>query len=139
MSEEETPMPTEEQPITDASVNELEGEIAPTTDASNADAPQDATPVVSSDATDSTPEAPKEAIQEAASIALAAAIAPPPKKIRPMIPENSDLGLAKAFLQKHSEKSNGNLYDHLTNVVMRVLETRHSDALGNFCLDDRCV
>ncbi|KAJ3170630.1 Radial spoke head protein 4 A [Geranomyces variabilis] len=48
------------------------------------------------------------------------------------LPEDSELALAKAFLMSQSDKSNLNLYDHLTEVVMRILETRPADAVDVF-------
>ncbi|TPX56079.1 hypothetical protein PhCBS80983_g04803 [Powellomyces hirtus] len=48
------------------------------------------------------------------------------------LPEDSELALAKAFLMTQSDKSNLNLYDHLTEVVMRILETRPGNAVDTF-------
>lgn len=56
------------------------------------------------------------------------------------LPEDSELALAKAFLMTQSEKTNMNLYDHLTEVVMRILETRPGNSVGvflNYWDDDR--
>ncbi|KAJ3101498.1 Radial spoke head protein 4 A [Phlyctochytrium planicorne] len=52
--------------------------------------------------------------------------------VRPesLLPEDSEFALAKAFLMTASAKTEMNLYDHLTTTVMRVLETRPKDAVG---------
>ncbi|KAI8819381.1 radial spokehead-like protein [Fimicolochytrium jonesii] len=48
------------------------------------------------------------------------------------LPEDSELALAKAFLMSQSDKSNMNLYDHLTEVVMHILETRPNNVVDAF-------
>ncbi|KND01845.1 uncharacterized protein SPPG_03635 [Spizellomyces punctatus DAOM BR117] len=48
------------------------------------------------------------------------------------LPEGSELALAKAFLMTQSEKSNLNLYDHLTEVIVRILETRPGNVVDAF-------
>ncbi|KAJ3415351.1 Radial spoke head protein 4 A [Chytridiales sp. JEL 0842] len=56
------------------------------------------------------------------------------KYIRPNthLPEDAEFALAKAFLMQTSEKSQMNLYDHLSMTVMRVLETRPLNAVDFF-------
>ncbi|KAJ3298750.1 Radial spoke head protein 4 A [Borealophlyctis nickersoniae] len=53
-------------------------------------------------------------------------------KPKSALPEDSELALAKAFLMTNSEKSNMNLYDHLTSIVMQILETRPANAVDIF-------
>ncbi|KAJ3387046.1 Radial spoke head protein 4 A [Entophlyctis sp. JEL0112] len=48
------------------------------------------------------------------------------------LPDSVELQLARAFLLETSEKSNMNVYDHLTLTVMRVLETRPRNAVDIF-------
>ncbi|KAI9101096.1 radial spokehead-like protein-domain-containing protein [Phlyctochytrium arcticum] len=45
------------------------------------------------------------------------------------LPEESELALAKAFLMSTSEKSNLSVYHHMTELFMRVLETRPNNAV----------
>ncbi|KAJ3037548.1 Radial spoke head protein 4 A [Rhizophlyctis rosea] len=54
------------------------------------------------------------------------------KKPQHMLPEESEVALAKAFLMTGSEKSGLSVYDHLTNVVVRLLETRVNNAVDVF-------
>ncbi|KAI8806047.1 radial spokehead-like protein-domain-containing protein [Cladochytrium replicatum] len=49
-----------------------------------------------------------------------------------MIPEDAEVALAKSFLMTNSEKSDINLYDHLTSVVMQVLEQRPKNVVDVF-------
>ncbi|KAJ3202102.1 Radial spoke head protein 4 A, partial [Dinochytrium kinnereticum] len=46
--------------------------------------------------------------------------------------EDAEFALAKSFLLTRGGKFDGNLYDHLTLTVMRVLETRPKDAVDIF-------
>ncbi|KAJ3130635.1 Radial spoke head protein 4 A, partial [Physocladia obscura] len=48
------------------------------------------------------------------------------------LPEDVELQLARSFLLQNSEKSDMNLYDHLTLTVMRVLETRPRNPVDIF-------
>ncbi|KAJ3338512.1 Radial spoke head protein 4 A [Gonapodya sp. JEL0774] len=47
-----------------------------------------------------------------------------------LLPEDSELALARAFLQQSSDVTGVNLYDHLSNVILRVLEQRPKNAAG---------
>jgi hypothetical protein len=46
------------------------------------------------------------------------------------LPEDAEFALAKSFLMTSSEKTEMNLYDHLSLTVMRILETRPANAVG---------
>ncbi|KAJ3029922.1 Radial spoke head protein 4 A, partial [Rhizophlyctis rosea] len=46
------------------------------------------------------------------------------KKQQERLPEESEVQLAKAFLMGVSEKSGTSVYDHLTQVIVRILENR---------------
>ncbi|KAJ3195504.1 Radial spoke head protein 4 A [Irineochytrium annulatum] len=48
------------------------------------------------------------------------------------LPEDAEFSLAKAFLMTNSEKTEMNLYDHLSLTVMRILETRPNNAVDIF-------
>ncbi|KAJ3088786.1 Radial spoke head protein 4 A [Quaeritorhiza haematococci] len=48
------------------------------------------------------------------------------------MPEEAEVTEAKSFLMTNSDKTGFNLYDHLTTVLMRVLETRPRNAVDFF-------
>ncbi|RKO88294.1 hypothetical protein BDK51DRAFT_36610 [Blyttiomyces helicus] len=48
------------------------------------------------------------------------------------LPEASEIALAKSYLMTSSQRADLSLYDHLTSVVVRILETRPANALDIF-------
>ncbi|KXS21200.1 hypothetical protein M427DRAFT_65972 [Gonapodya prolifera JEL478] len=48
------------------------------------------------------------------------------------LPEDTELALARAFLQESSDASGLNLYDHLSSVILRILEQRPKNAADIF-------
>lgn len=55
------------------------------------------------------------------------------KKLSNLLQQSNDLpdvSAAKSYLQTTSERSGLNLYDHLSNIISKLLETRPSNAVG---------
>ncbi|KAJ3019554.1 Radial spoke head protein 4 A, partial [Thoreauomyces humboldtii] len=140
MSDQDSSLPTasdsqEDQPQSDVPATETApdaptADAPPVTDALN-EAPPDSVPDADAPNSTSTTSLPR---PQSAATPLHPFLNRKDAYVKPeqRLPEDSELALAKAFLMTQSDKSNLNLYDHLTEVVMQILETRPTNAIDTF-------
>ncbi|KAJ3402872.1 Radial spoke head protein 4 A [Chytriomyces hyalinus] len=126
--------PSPQPPVTDENAPQVEGEvIVPSPEV--ASDPAVVTPPITDAVSERTPSPPP---QPTPAATLIASTTPYLKRkdqyMKPEseIPEDVEFQLARSFLLQNSEKTEMNLYDHLTLTVMRVLETRPKNAIDAF-------
>ncbi|KAI8614407.1 radial spokehead-like protein-domain-containing protein [Chytriomyces sp. MP71] len=118
-----------------AAVESAESESPPAIIAAPEDTPEQATAAPADvDAVDAAPATPQPPPEATLIESTTPYLKRKDKYVKPEteIPEDVEFQLARAFLLQNSEKSEMNLYDHLTLTMMRVLETRPKNAIDMF-------